>query len=75
MVPYGLEEYAAAKGRYLQRGDVDVGIESPPCVGTNAIGDQSRKQAIEVKEEEDGQNAAYEKLNQKHPARSLALES
>lgn len=55
-----LEEDAAAEGRDLQAGDVDVGVEVAPGVGANGVGDEGGQQAVEVEEEEDGQDAADE---------------
>jgi len=62
-----LEEDAAAQQGYLQRGDVDVGVEGAPGVCADAVGEEGREEAVEVEEEEDGQDAADEQLNQKHP--------
>ena len=42
VVAYVLEE-AAAQQRYLERGDVNVGVEGAPCVCADAIGYERRK--------------------------------
>ena len=62
------EEEAASQGRNLERSDVDVGVEGVPCVGAYAVRDEGREEAVEVEEEEDGQDAADQQLNQEHPA-------
>lgn len=67
VVAYVLEEDAATEGRDLQAGDVDVGMEVAPCVCANGVGDQGCEEAIEVEEEEDGQDAADEQLNEEDP--------
>jgi hypothetical protein len=67
VIPYVLEEEAAAEQRDLERGDVDVRAKGPPCVCAYAVGYESREEAVEVEEEEDGQNAAYEQFNQEYP--------
>lgn len=72
VVSYVLEEDAAAEGRDLQAGDVDVGVEVVPGVGANGIGDQSREQTVKVEEEEDGQDAADEQLNEEDPGQQSA---
>lgn len=73
MVAYFFEEDAAAQQRYLQRGDVDVCVEIVPGVGPYGISDQGCEETIEVEEEENGQDAAYEELNQVHPNRGQRL--
>jgi hypothetical protein len=70
MVAYILEEEPAAEQRDLERGDVDVRAKRAPCVCAYAVGDESREEAVEVEEEEDGQNAAYEEFNQEYPKSS-----
>ena len=67
-----LEEDAAAEGRDLQAGDVDVGVEVAPGVGANGVGDEGGQQAVEVEEEEDGQDAADEQLNEEDPIEAIA---
>ena len=47
--------------------DVDVCMECSPGVRSNAVGDNSRKEPIEVEEEEDGQYAADQKFNEENP--------
>ena len=69
MVAYVLEEDTTAEGRDLQASNVDVGVEVAPCICADAVGYEGRKQAIEVEEEEDGQDAADEQLNQEDPAK------
>lgn len=68
VVAYVLEEDAAAERGDLQAGDVDVGVEVAPGVGADGVGDEGGEQAVEVEEEEDGQDAADEQLNKEHPA-------
>jgi hypothetical protein len=63
-----LEEDAAAEQRDLQRGDVDVGLVGAPCVCAYAVGQEGREEAVEVEEEEDGQDAADEQFNEEDPA-------
>ena len=53
----------------MQRGDVDVGVEGAPSVCADTVGDEGREEAVEVEEEEDGQDAADEQLNQEDPAK------
>lgn len=63
-----LEEDAAAEGRDLEGGDVYVRVEGSPSVCTYAVGYDGCEQAVEVEEEEDGEDAADQQLNQEHPA-------
>jgi hypothetical protein len=63
-----LEEDAAAEQRDLQRGDVDVGLVGAPRVCAYAVGQEGREEAIEVEEEEDGEDAADEQFNEEDPA-------
>lgn len=72
VVAYVLEEDAAAERRDLQAGDVDVGVEVAPGVGSDGVGYESGEQAVEVEEEEDGQNAADEQLNEEDPGQSVS---
>ncbi len=66
------EEDATSEGRYLERSDVNVGMEGAPCVGAYGIGDEGAEQTVEVEEEEDSQDAANQQFNQKDPtARQL----
>lgn len=73
VIAYVLEEDAAAERRDLQAGDVDVGVEVAPGVRADGVGYEGRTQAVEVEEEEDGQDAADEQLNQEDPALSTQL--
>lgn len=68
MISYVFEEEAAAKQRDLEGGNVNVGIEGAPCVCAYGVCDESREQAVEVEEEENGQDAAYEQFNEEDPA-------
>jgi hypothetical protein len=68
VVAYVLEEDAPTERRDLQAGDVDVGVEVAPGVCADGVGYEGREQAVEVEEEEDGQDAADEQLNQEDPA-------
>ena len=70
VISYVLEEEAAAEQRDLERGDVDVRAKRAPCVCAYAVGDECREEAVEVEEEEDGQDAAYEEFNQEYPKNS-----
>jgi hypothetical protein len=54
MVPDVLEEDATAEKRNLEGLDINVGMISSPGVGADGIGDNGRKYAVEVGEEEDG---------------------
>ena len=67
VVAYVLEEDATAEGRDLQAGDVDVGMEVAPGVGADGVGHEGCEEAVEVEEEEDGQEAADEQFNEEHP--------
>ena len=69
MIAYVLEEEAAAEQRNLKGGDVDVGVKGAPCVCAYGIGDEGCEQAVEVEEEEDGQDTTYEQFNEEYPAR------
>lgn len=68
MVADVFEEDAAAERGDLEGGDVDVGVEGTPCVCAYAVGYQSSEEAVGVEEEEDGQDAAYQQLDQEYPA-------
>lgn len=48
------EENAAAEERDLQGLNVDIGTVCTPCVGSDGIGHEGGKQAIEVEEEKYG---------------------
>jgi hypothetical protein len=61
------EEDAATEQRDLQRGEVNVGVEGTPSVCPYAVRYEGREEAIEVEEEEDGEDATYEQLNQEDP--------
>lgn len=52
MVSNIFEKQPATQERYLQSLDVDVGVEGAPSIGSDSIGDEGRKKAIEVEEEE-----------------------
>lgn len=67
MVSYVLEKYATAEKRDLEGLDVDVRVILVPSVCPDPIGDKRRKETIEVEEEEDGQNAGNQQLNEEHP--------
>lgn len=54
VVPDVLKEDAAAEQGDLESLDVDVGAIGAPCVGSDGVGDQRRKESIKVEEEEDG---------------------
>ena len=69
MVAEVLEEEAAAEQRDLERGDVDVSVEGVPRVRAYAVSYYGCEEAVEVEEEEDGQDAADEQLNLEHPLR------
>jgi len=68
MIAQVLEENAAAEQGDLQRRDVDVGVEGAPGICADAVRHEGCEQAVEVEEEEDGEDAAYEQLNQEYPA-------
>lgn len=53
MISYVLEKNATSEGRDLQGLDVDVGAVYAPGVCANAVGNESRKETVEVEEEED----------------------
>lgn len=72
MIANILEEEATAQQRDLERGDVDVGVEGAPSVCADTVGHEGREEAVEVEEEEDGQDAADEQLNQEHPIEAVA---
>ena len=61
MIAEALEEYAAAKQRYLQRLDVDIYAVLPPGVGAQDVGHDGAKEAIEVGKEEEGTGESAEK--------------
>lgn len=54
MVPDVLKKDATSKERDLEGLDVNVCVPGMPCISANAVRDQSREEAIEVEEEEDG---------------------
>jgi hypothetical protein len=67
VVTYVLEEETTAEQRDLERVDVDIRAECAPCVCAYAVGHEGREEAVEVEEEEDAEDAAYEQLNQEDP--------
>lgn len=68
MVADSLEKDPTSKQRYLKGLDVNIDPVFMPCVSSEAIGDKSCEQPIEVEKEEKCQDAANEQLYQKDPA-------
>lgn len=67
VVSYTFEEDPSSQQANLKGRDVDVGAIFVPRPGSNAVCYHRRKQSIEVEEEEEGENATDEDLNEEDP--------
>lgn len=52
MIADTLEEYSASQQGNLQCLDIEVDVEFVPCVESDGVGEDRRKQPIKVEEEE-----------------------
>lgn len=67
MVSDSLEKDSASEQRDLQSLDVDVHAVLVPGPCSNSVGNQGGEEAIEVEEEEEGQDAADDELDEEDP--------